>query len=478
MRTHIGWLGLGLLTAAPLLAQDGQLDPDFAGAGFVLPDPSVVAGEFVAHTATGVALDAQGRYVVSGVAARSTGGIDCVVMRLLPSGELDTSFAAPRGIRTLSAGVAAYPQDFCYAVQVLPDGRVLLSGAAANSAQTDFSGLLLMLTTQGNLDTGFSGNGAFLIATELPALFSSDLNSALERLLVDASGRILGLGTLSNDSQSSRTPYLLRFDASSGALDTSFGNVEAVPGVLALYSRDPPNQVSSRADALALDALGRVLVLTDTGSEAVVFRLGSDGAFDPDFGAGMTAAGGNGRGYVESCPIAQDLRLDAAGRMLLLCSQPGDVTGIVRLFADGQPDLDFGNGGFAPFTASTATGSYGAGRLAVQADGALLAGGRFFVTAAQQVIYGASDLHAVRLLAGGQADLGYGYNAGITRLRYAAPDGSLSDTRAELAADLLVDPAGRLVLVGERRGPGNALQMTVTRLLGPRPDALFADGYE
>jgi uncharacterized delta-60 repeat protein len=114
--------GFGLIR----FRRDGSLDRTFGEGGTVV--------SFVGWGARAVAIDAQGRIVVSGVPYKDGNeGLanlnDFTVARYLPNGALDRSFGAP----TADAGAVEY----MWALALQPDGRVVLAGQSGRSASED-----------------------------------------------------------------------------------------------------------------------------------------------------------------------------------------------------------------------------------------------------------------------------------------------------------------------------------------------------
>jgi uncharacterized delta-60 repeat protein len=112
------------------LDADGSLDPTFAaGAGFV----EFVFGDSGLGAARAVALDADGRIVVAGGAQLVSLDEDFAVARLMPDGSFDTSFNAT-GELTFGYFPGSFSYDYATHVAVDSQGRIVLSGMASSSA--------------------------------------------------------------------------------------------------------------------------------------------------------------------------------------------------------------------------------------------------------------------------------------------------------------------------------------------------------
>lgn len=120
-----------------------------------------------------------------------------------------------------------------------------------------------------------------------------------------------------------------------GTLDSRFGTggqvVPALPGT----TLDGVRALSVFRDGRIVAA--GTLRLTDGTTRFVAFRLLPTGEIDPSFGAGF--------GYVLAGPPGAELGamvMDANGNITLGGSRAGNIPIVVRLLADGSPDLTFG----------------------------------------------------------------------------------------------------------------------------------------
>ncbi len=123
---------------------------------------------------------------------------------------------------------------------------------------------------------------------------------------------------------------------STGTLDSKFGTggqvVPALPGT----TLDGVRAISVFRDGRIVAA--GTLRQADGTTKMVAFRLLPTGEIDPSFGAGF--------GYVLAGPPGSELGamvMDTNGNVTLAGSRPGDIPIIVRLLADGSPDLSFGS---------------------------------------------------------------------------------------------------------------------------------------
>jgi uncharacterized delta-60 repeat protein len=123
---------------------------------------------------------------------------------------------------------------------------------------------------------------------------------------------------------------------STGTLDSKFGTggqvVPALPGT----TLDGVRAISVFRDGRIVAA--GTLRQADGTTRFVAFRLLPTGEIDPSFGGGF--------GYVLAGPPGSELGamvMDTNGNVTLAGSRAGDIPIIVRLLADGSPDLSFGS---------------------------------------------------------------------------------------------------------------------------------------
>ncbi|MBS1783329.1 MAG: T9SS type A sorting domain-containing protein [Bacteroidetes bacterium] len=131
---------------------DGSLDSSFGNNGEVYFDWTW--GVFHYPTANDIAVLSNGKIVVGATTQIDANGKYCfTALRLLPNGSLDTSFNHSGMAYTDIGGWMAY----CKAMQVQPDGKILLAGYSDSVAVVRFD-------TTGKLDNSFGNGGQVKIA--------------------------------------------------------------------------------------------------------------------------------------------------------------------------------------------------------------------------------------------------------------------------------------------------------------------------
>lgn len=160
--------------------EQGQLDPTFGTAGAVTL--SIPSGARTLGYA--ICIQADGKLVVAGTAGPPAEGLDAVAARLLPSGSLDTTFAAAGWFIHQLPGKE---DDAVFACDVRPDGTILLGGTLVVD-ELDRAAAF-RLTSAGVLDPSFGAGGV-----SLQSMSSTGYTTGIG-MAVQADGKILLVGS-------------------------------------------------------------------------------------------------------------------------------------------------------------------------------------------------------------------------------------------------------------------------------------------
>lgn len=267
----------------------------------------------------------------------------------------------------------------------------------------------------GDLDTGFSSDGK--VITDLGGTDSAN------DVAVQADGRIVVAGASAGNFAVARY-------TSTGTLDSSFGGDGIV--ITDLGGRD------DLAAAVLVQPDGRILVAGGFGDfishSFAVVRYNVNGTLDTSFG-------GDGIVTLLFGSIALDLALQPDGRIVLVGSQLGDVA-IARLNANGSPDTTFG-GGDGQLTADFQSEGDVARAVAIQPNGAIVIAGS---TTHNGNVFDddLGDFLVARFDSAGNLDLGFGFHPDN-----GAPTTTIGDDGFDAAGDLVIQPDGKIVVVGE-----------------------------
>jgi uncharacterized delta-60 repeat protein len=264
---------------------------------------------------------------------------------------LDASFGKNGLVKTR----VGHYVDKAQSVVVQPDGKILVAGSSSNNSNLDFA--LVRYLPDGSLDTSFHFNG------QVVTVVGSDDDAALGIALQD-DGKIVTCGYTFNGKD--RDFALLRFTGN-GDLDTDFG----VNGIVTL----PVGSGNDVAAAVAIQSDGAILVsgsVEDSASKVgALVRFLPNGSLDYSFGkAGVVLVDVGSNAEIAAMAIQKDESIVLAGyreekeqRKVLL----------VRLLADGLPDVGFGVDGVAETPEDTRdTTGHG---LWLQGDGTILVAG-------------------------------------------------------------------------------------------------------
>lgn len=242
--------------------------------------------------------------------------------------------------------------------------------------------------------------------------------------------------------------------ADQGDIDTTFGDL----GRVLLDPYAGTNRTVTVNDLVGQPD-GRLLVAatseSGTSSQAFLARLSGDGALDTTFGIGGLA-----QSWLPA-DRASDL-IDATDHALVVTGSTAADLAVWRFSANGTPDTGFGEDGLAWRDVG---GEDHAVAVVEQPDG------KFVVAGTSQ--FGDNedaDIVLVRFTADGFPDDSFG-NGGIARIP------SIEHGTWEIAAGLITDAAGNLIVVGNRFGGSEIYGTTVIARLTPDgiPDPAFGD---
>jgi len=156
---NMGTGGGGLNFAAARYNPNGSLDASFGSGGIVTT--AVAPGDNFDRAIAGVAIDAAGRIVASGL-ADSSGNFDTdlALVRLTPNGSLDSSFGSGGKVTTNVGPGGEFGRDLL----VQPTGRIVVGGGTdVDEVNGDF--LVARYNADGSLDSTFGSGGVVVTPT-------------------------------------------------------------------------------------------------------------------------------------------------------------------------------------------------------------------------------------------------------------------------------------------------------------------------
>jgi uncharacterized delta-60 repeat protein len=321
------------------LLPDGVLDPTFGRHGMTSANMRSSIIWWLGDAARGLALQGDGRIVVTGSAIYPLGPLSqaayCATARLNQDGRLDGSFADKGRVLTLLPGKTSCGG---VAVFVAPDGGLIVAGNAyTEGVRGRRSIAILRYLPSGAPEPHFGRDGV----AEL------EMDAHARGAALDSQGRIVVVGT-----EASTRLLVTRFD-SHGNVDQSFGT----SGTVSLHDVGVPQML--RAAALQQD--GKIVAVGTLGwhssdrvaepgkrDQIIVLRLDPNGVLDKSFAGGgllLMASprylwGGHG------IAIQPDGKLLIVGHIVEEADNgtlSRSAIVLVRLRPDGTPDADFGS---------------------------------------------------------------------------------------------------------------------------------------
>jgi uncharacterized delta-60 repeat protein len=349
--------------------RDGSLDDTFNGSGLVTRNSS--SSNDASDNGKSVALDSHGKIVVAGSSRLNGGNTDMMIWRFNEDGTVDMSFNASGHVRHDNAA-GGNGDDIGNAIVIDNQERIVVAGYSKNSSG-DFDLVVWRYNPNGTVDTGLNGDG-IIVLNSAAGGNGDDMGDAIT---IDANNRIVVAGSSLN-AASFTDMVVLRFK-SDGALDTIFNTSGIVD--LPAPSGSTFNAV---ANGIAIDSQGRIVVTGsgENGSgniDMLVWRFKADGSLDSDFnGNGIVisngAAGSNGNDTGNGIALSRDGGIYITGSSVNFTGDKDMV--IWALTSDGSPIEDFGSyGHFVHNSAAGGNGDDTGIAVVLKADGRLVAAG-------------------------------------------------------------------------------------------------------
>jgi uncharacterized delta-60 repeat protein len=286
------------------LLPDGTLDPSFS---------AELSGDSTLYSRppTRVALQPDGKIVVTGYFTAINDTPVAGIARLLPNGSLDPDFA-------VNASEIPGTID---AMQLQPDGKILLAGYNFTPATFTWEGRFIRLMPDGSLDPSFV----------------TDPERGVSAIALHGDGRIVVAGYYWNGSFDQHG-YINRL-TENGSDDPAFS---AGPFGITGWETEGVHALIVQSDGKIL-AGGSFFLEDYLGS---LLRLNADGTRDTGFDSTFQSAGGDDIYSVTSMALQNDGRFYIAGDFAFVGGVPRQ--GIARLFTNGS-----GAQGLVSFSASS-----------------------------------------------------------------------------------------------------------------------------
>ena len=341
----------GLLTLT-VCAADGDLDASFDG------DGKVTTGNFFEEGGRDVVIQPDGKIICVGGKTSSFNIQNFAAVRYNTDGSLDSTFGAG-GIYVLPSLVGSqFVFGKAVAVDLQPDGKILLAGTGGTSGSTNQIYLIIRLNANGTLDTTFGSGGRVIYD-----LGNNNQYGGLSSMLFDAARSKIYIGaTRAIDINTGIYGYsVTRFNAD-GSLDTTFngtgaqtfqiGDSRGGSTILADIALQPDGKI------VATGGIQYLIPNTPSIESFGTARINVDGTLDSTFGTNGIVI--TDFSYVLS-GTSTTLYYSAIGSTVSLLSNGkiflGGIGGsgsggttqnfyfAAQLNSDGSPDSSFGTSG-------------------------------------------------------------------------------------------------------------------------------------
>jgi uncharacterized delta-60 repeat protein len=274
------------------LLPNGTIDRSFADNGVLTTDQGLTKG---------LVLLPDGKMVVVGSEGDPVRQDDVSLARYTADGRPDTTFGT-NGRTLVDTGSTSAKSwwDSAYGLARLDDGSLMVVGQRSTAGTPDCicaSALLMRFTANGALDTGFNQTG-------WRTLDFSSFNSAWT-VLPDSGGRAF-VGVIVSGADARQAIVRVRPD---GSLDSAFGD------------RGVTRFAAGNLTGLARDPLGRIVASTG-GSALELHRFTADGAEDPTFGVYRSDVDPAGNEFPFAVVVLPDGRIVHAGYVYRDMSHP------------------------------------------------------------------------------------------------------------------------------------------------------------
>ena len=197
---------VGLLaTFAGKLTPQGKIDSSFGTNGWYI---STLGNVY--QDVQRLQIQPDDKIVLTSSTAINSNGTDILVTRLTPNGKLDSTFNQI-GYKVIDLCCGEY----CYAVKLQGDGKILLGGSGIDTPNTQRNFLLIRLHPDGRYDSSFNATG--IVFTEI-----NNQGSRIFGLDINPNGKIVATG-YNADGVSIFNVAMLCYQTN-GQLDSSFNN--------------------------------------------------------------------------------------------------------------------------------------------------------------------------------------------------------------------------------------------------------------
>ncbi len=251
------------------IKNDGTLDTSFNSTGvFVHHD---AAGGNLHDEGRAIAIDSNGKIVVSGYSFFNPTQRAMTVWRLNTDGTLDTGFNNPDGFMSQSNTAGGF-NDIGNGIAIASDDAIYVAGRADSASNSVMA--LWKVSSTGSLDASFNGTGFF---THNGAAGGNGFDAAND-LIIDSAGNILLTGFSRNIF--GKNDMVIWRVLPDGSLDSNFSaNGFVTFDISNLYGVSSNNF----GEALLIDQEDRIVVTGSAKDDLCVWRFLDSGEIDSSF---------------------------------------------------------------------------------------------------------------------------------------------------------------------------------------------------
>jgi uncharacterized delta-60 repeat protein len=361
---------------------------------------------------------------------------DMAVARYTSDGHLDTTFSGDGKLRLDIGG----EYDDLWGVAVLPSGKILAAGSSTANGKSFFA--VIRLKPNGRLDHSFGAGDGKVFLSFGPG------DSFGQALRVLPSGKFLVSGDHQTGPSGSRMA-LARF-LPAGGLDFDFGGGDG-----RVITGFPQDLIHTTTSGMVVMPDGRIILVGGTGpssqdADLALVRFRPNGTLDPTFGGdGRVRKDLSGDHFGD---VGTGVALAGGGKVVVgayVVTSGNRMFGVARFKQGGGVDTTFGGGDGVVLTG---LGVNVAPRgFARQPDGKLLGVGEVDGPPQDRMV-------VVRWKPGGAIDTGFGGGDGVADPFF--PPGE------SVAYGTVVQPNGKIVIAGNAAANGTTHGFGLERFLG------------
>jgi uncharacterized delta-60 repeat protein len=360
------------------------------------------------NTATSATVQPDGKIVVMGLFNTYSGSVSTRIIRLNPSGTLDTTFNVGAGIDTVNSTAGASK------IISTPDNKIYATTVGMTTYSGSSIGNLVKINSSGSIDTTFGTTSSFSFNNTGRGLYNA-FSPGGYTLIPSGSSVIVGGSFITYKNTAFLNGGMID---TTGAISSSFNIGAGFPSTVLTWATQSDGKI----------LVGGSFSTYSGSSSACIARINTNGTRDTTFNVG---AGFNN--------VVADIRIQSDGKIIAtgqFTTYSGSSTsGIVRLNTNGTRDTTFNVGtGF--------TTTVDAKHCKIQSDGKIVVVGGFTTYS------GSTSNRIVRINTDGTRDTTFNIGTGFGSTVEAA----------------IIQSDGKIVTTGQYQSYSGSVQNYITRI--------------